>query len=153
MPACPSSMTGPTSSSSGPPMSTGSSRSPIPLARSCGSSPVTATRPSISTTGTWPCGGAGSRRSGPSPPAARCGDAAPRRGDPVDGTETLPADLVVQGRPTRYRQAGSGRPVLLIHGAGGSGELWGPQLAGLGDVGRLLAVDLPGHGGTSGPGL
>ena len=71
----------------------------------------------------------------------------------MDGTETLPADLVVQGRPTRYRQAGSGRPVLLIHGAGGSGELWGPQLAGLGDVGRLLAVDLPGHGGTSGPGL
>ena len=61
--------------------------------------------------------------------------------------------MVVQGRPTRCREAGAGRPVLLVHGAGGSGELWGPQLASLGDVARLLAVDLPGHGGTAGPGL
>jgi len=61
--------------------------------------------------------------------------------------------LVVQGRPTRCRETGTGRPLILVHGAGGSGELWSPQLEGLADVARLLAVDLPGHGGTPGPGL
>jgi pimeloyl-ACP methyl ester carboxylesterase len=42
--------------------------------------------------------------------------------------------------------------VILVHGAGGRAEVWAPQLAGLADVARLIAVDLPGHGGTGGPG-
>jgi pimeloyl-ACP methyl ester carboxylesterase len=58
----------------------------------------------------------------------------------------------VAGAPAAYLEAGRGRPVLLVHGAGGRGEVWLPQLAGLADVGRLLAVDLPGHGTSQGHG-
>lgn len=58
----------------------------------------------------------------------------------------------VRGEPATYLEAGRGRAVILVHGAGGRAEVWAPQLAGLADVARLIAVDLPGHGGTGGPG-
>ncbi len=58
--------------------------------------------------------------------------------------------VTVGGQPAAYLDAGRGRPVALVHGAGGRGEVWLPQLTGLGDVARLLAVDLPGHGATAG---
>lgn len=63
----------------------------------------------------------------------------------------MPA-LTVAGRPAGYLEAGGGRPVVLVHGAGGRGAVWAPQLAALGDIARLLAPDLPGHGATAGPG-
>jgi pimeloyl-ACP methyl ester carboxylesterase len=40
--------------------------------------------------------------------------------------------------------------VCLVHGTGGSGQVWAEQLKGLADCGRIIAVDLPGHGGSSG---
>jgi pimeloyl-ACP methyl ester carboxylesterase len=50
-------------------------------------------------------------------------------------------------------QRGEQGPVLLyIHGAGGSHEHWGYQLQGLADVARQYAIDLPGHGRSSGSG-
>jgi pimeloyl-ACP methyl ester carboxylesterase len=42
--------------------------------------------------------------------------------------------------------------VVLVHGAGGRAEVWTPQIGGLADLARLIAVDLPGHGGTGGRG-
>lgn len=67
-----------------------------------------------------------------------------------------PADvgmlLEVDGRPAGYLEAGHGRPLVLIHGAGGRGAVWTPQLAGLGELARVIAVDLPGHGPTDGRG-
>lgn len=60
--------------------------------------------------------------------------------------------VTVLGRPAASFEAGRGRPVVLIHGAGGRGAVWTRQLAALADVGRLLALDLPGHGATGGPG-
>ncbi len=63
----------------------------------------------------------------------------------------MPA-LTVAGQSAAYLEAGRGRPVVLVHGAGGRGAVWAPQLAALGDVARLLAPDLPGHGATAGPG-
>jgi pimeloyl-ACP methyl ester carboxylesterase len=42
--------------------------------------------------------------------------------------------------------------VVLIHGAAGRAEVWSPQLAGLADIARMIAVDLPGHGATAGEG-
>jgi pimeloyl-ACP methyl ester carboxylesterase len=62
------------------------------------------------------------------------------------------ARVPVAGRPAAYLEAGRGRPVVLVHGAAGSGRVWAPQLAGLAAVARLVAVDLPGHGETGGPG-
>lgn len=46
-----------------------------------------------------------------------------------------------------------GRPTLLfIHGSGGAAVMWGPQLEGLARVATTVAVDLPGHGDSPGPG-
>jgi 3-oxoadipate enol-lactonase len=41
--------------------------------------------------------------------------------------------------------------VVLVHAFGSIGRAWAPQVAGLGDRYRVLAPDLPGHGGTAGP--
>jgi pimeloyl-ACP methyl ester carboxylesterase len=44
------------------------------------------------------------------------------------------------------RVAGSGRPLLLIHGARSSSELLAPQIDGLAAAFTVYAPDLPGHG-------
>ncbi|HYR11725.1 MAG TPA: alpha/beta hydrolase [Longimicrobium sp.] len=52
----------------------------------------------------------------------------------------------------RYRQAGEGPPLVLVHGLGCSADYWvknGPWLAASGY--RVLAMDLPGFGRTEGP--
>lgn len=52
----------------------------------------------------------------------------------------------------RYREAGSGPPVVLVHGLGASSDYWfrnAPALAAAGY--RVLAPDLPGFGRTDGP--
>ncbi|CAN5637140.1 alpha/beta hydrolase [soil metagenome] len=53
---------------------------------------------------------------------------------------------------TRYREAGAGPPVVLVHGLGMAADYWtrtGPALAAAGF--RTLAPDLPGFGETDGP--
>lgn len=50
------------------------------------------------------------------------------------------------GSTLRWIEAGAGEPTLLIHGVGMRAEAWGPQM---GLPGRMIAVDMPGHGGTS----
>ncbi len=42
--------------------------------------------------------------------------------------------------------AGSGAPVLLIHGVGLRAEAWAPQIDALSRHFRVIAADLPGHG-------
>lgn len=52
----------------------------------------------------------------------------------------------------RYRDAGDGPPLVLVHGLGCSSDYWvrnGPWLAAAGY--RVLAPDLPGFGRTQGP--
>lgn len=59
----------------------------------------------------------------------------------------------VDGIRVRYRSAGSGLPVVLVHGLGVSADYWvrnAPILAASGY--RVLAPDLPGFGRTRGPG-
>jgi 3-oxoadipate enol-lactonase len=41
--------------------------------------------------------------------------------------------------------------VVLVHAFGSSGRAWAPQVAGLGDLYRVIAPDLPGHGEAAGP--
>jgi 2-hydroxy-6-oxonona-2,4-dienedioate hydrolase len=58
----------------------------------------------------------------------------------------------VRGRAVRYREAGSGPAIVLVHGLGVSADYWwrnGPPLAAAGF--RVLAPDLPGFGHTEGP--
>jgi len=42
--------------------------------------------------------------------------------------------------------------LILIHGAGGSTYVWRYQLEGLSDLCNVIAIDLPGHGRSEGPG-
>ena len=50
-----------------------------------------------------------------------------------------------------YATAGAGVPtVCFVHGTGGSSDVWRHQLEGLADVGRIVALDLPGHGRSGG---
>jgi pimeloyl-ACP methyl ester carboxylesterase len=43
--------------------------------------------------------------------------------------------------------------LVFIHGAGGSGNFWQPQIAGLSHRINTVALDLPGHGRSDGDGL
>lgn len=52
------------------------------------------------------------------------------------------------GLAVRVIEAGQGAPVLLIHGVGMQAEAWAPQIDALADSFRVMAVDMPGHGGS-----
>jgi pimeloyl-ACP methyl ester carboxylesterase len=59
----------------------------------------------------------------------------------------IDSKISVNGVQVRYRDSGgSGPAVLLLHGIGGSLELWAQQFAGVNQNLRLMALDLPGHG-------
>lgn len=47
-------------------------------------------------------------------------------------------------------ETGSGAPLLLVHGLGGSWRSWDAVLPALAEQRRVIAVDLPGHGTTPG---
>ena len=49
-----------------------------------------------------------------------------------------------------YIKAGSGPPLLLLHGLGTSSETWGPTIQALKDRFTVFAPDLAGHGQSSG---
>ena len=54
----------------------------------------------------------------------------------------------VEGVRTRYFEAGDGPPLLLVHGGDLSAEGWLRVIPALAERHRVLAPDLPGHGGT-----
>lgn len=60
----------------------------------------------------------------------------------------------VQGERIAWREATPVAPdweldtLVLLHGLGGSRVSWGPQLAALGTVARVVAWDLPGYGAS-----
>ena len=57
----------------------------------------------------------------------------------------------VHGRTVAYRRAGSGPPLLLLHGGWSDGRAWTPQLDGLSDAFDVIAWDAPGCGGSDDP--
>ncbi len=65
---------------------------------------------------------------------------------PIEGTATL-----ADGREIHYLEAGpkSDRPIVFIHGLGGSLSSWQLVMGGLAERHRMTAIDLPGHGGSS----
>jgi pimeloyl-ACP methyl ester carboxylesterase len=52
----------------------------------------------------------------------------------------------VDGRRLHWIETGRGRPVVLLHGLGDTGETWSDVAAALAGRYRVLAVDLPGFG-------
>ncbi len=61
--------------------------------------------------------------------------------------------ITIDGRPVAYRErdGGPGAPLLLVHGFTGSKEDFDAVVDGLAADRRVVAVDLPGHGGSAGP--
>lgn len=55
----------------------------------------------------------------------------------------------VNGIRLYYEIHGSGRPLILLHGGLGSGEMFGPLLPALAANHQVIAVDLQGHGRTA----
>jgi pimeloyl-ACP methyl ester carboxylesterase len=55
----------------------------------------------------------------------------------------------VNGINLYYETHGSGRPLVLLHGGLGSGEMFGPVLPLLAERHQVIAVDLQGHGRTA----
>ena len=55
----------------------------------------------------------------------------------------------VNGIDLYYESHGSGRPLILLHGGLGSGEMFGPVLPVLAEHHQVIAVDLQGHGRTA----
>jgi pimeloyl-ACP methyl ester carboxylesterase len=55
----------------------------------------------------------------------------------------------IKGVRVRYFVAGSGSPVVLVHGLGGASSNWVELAPLLVDSHRVVAPDLPGHGGSS----
>lgn len=57
----------------------------------------------------------------------------------------------VDGLHVRYVDAGSGRPLLLMHGLGGAIESWTNNIDALAKEARVIALDLPGFGYSDKP--
>src|SRR3989442_3450419 len=55
----------------------------------------------------------------------------------------------VNGIKLYYEIAGTGRPLVLLHGGLGAIEMFGPNLAALAQGRQVIAVDLQGHGRTA----
>jgi pimeloyl-ACP methyl ester carboxylesterase len=55
----------------------------------------------------------------------------------------------VNGINLYFETHGTGRPLILLHGGLGSGEMFGPTLPVLADHHQVIAVDLQGHGRTA----
>jgi len=55
----------------------------------------------------------------------------------------------VNGIKLYYETHGAGRPLILLHGGLGSGEMFGPVLPQLAERHQVVAVDLQGHGRTA----
>jgi pimeloyl-ACP methyl ester carboxylesterase len=55
----------------------------------------------------------------------------------------------VNGINLYFETHGSGRPLVLLHGGLGSGEMFGPILPALSERHQVIAVDLQGHGRTA----
>lgn len=71
--------------------------------------------------------------------------AQPESGIPTEGEITTPAGTFA------YTMAGTGEPVLLIHGLGGTRRTWRHLIDSLAATHTVIAPDLPGHGDSGAP--
>lgn len=66
----------------------------------------------------------------------------------LDATDLGERRLELAGVPTAVLEAGSGRPLVLLHGQGEHWAVWLPVLDALLGEHHLVVVDLPGHGAS-----
>ncbi|HVM57240.1 MAG TPA: alpha/beta fold hydrolase [Gaiellaceae bacterium] len=72
---------------------------------------------------------------------------------PTDATSVLPGfrvrETTYRETPLRYAVSGSGAPVVLVHGLGGSAANWRALAPALASERRVIVPELPGHGGSA----
>ena len=56
--------------------------------------------------------------------------------------------LTIDGRRLAYREAGSGPPIIFLHGLGGNSASWEPQFGAFAGSHRMVAWDMPGFGSS-----
>lgn len=61
---------------------------------------------------------------------------------------TLKTLRLSDGRNVVFQDTGVGPVVVLLHGVGMCAQAWGPQIADLAQDHRVIALNLPGHGGS-----
>jgi pimeloyl-ACP methyl ester carboxylesterase len=61
----------------------------------------------------------------------------------------MPILALADGSTLSYREAGAGPPVVLVHGSPGDGRAWARVMPKLTEQHRVLALDLPGYGGST----
>jgi pimeloyl-ACP methyl ester carboxylesterase len=69
---------------------------------------------------------------------------------PIIPTQTHDVVQLPSGR-IAFTTAGSGEPLLFVHGLGGTRETWADLLTALSFTHTVIAVDLPGHGQSDAP--
>ena len=67
------------------------------------------------------------------------------------GFAAVPKDVTVLGFKLHYLEAGRGAPVVLLHGLGGDGSRWGPNIAPLAKDFHVFALDQIGFGQSDKP--
>jgi pimeloyl-ACP methyl ester carboxylesterase len=65
--------------------------------------------------------------------------------------EPAAKDATVLGHKMHYLEAGRGEPVILLHGSGGEGARWMPQIKALSSDFRVIAIDHIGFGQSDKP--
>lgn len=60
--------------------------------------------------------------------------------------------VLIDGAAVRYRTAGKGKPVMLLHGFGENGRVWDGAADFLKEKYKLITPDLPGSGASAMPG-
>jgi pimeloyl-ACP methyl ester carboxylesterase len=68
-----------------------------------------------------------------------------------EGVEPTAKDATVLGYKMHYLEAGRGEPVILLHGSGGEGARWMPQIRSLSSDFRIIAIDHIGFGQSDKP--
>ncbi|HLH94502.1 MAG TPA: alpha/beta hydrolase [Xanthobacteraceae bacterium] len=68
-----------------------------------------------------------------------------------EGAQPAGKDVSVFGFKLHYLEAGSGAPVILLHGTGGEGARWMPTIQGLSQSFRVIALDQVGFGQSDKP--
>jgi pimeloyl-ACP methyl ester carboxylesterase len=70
--------------------------------------------------------------------------------DPTKATQLLPRSTVsLSGGVVAYADQGSGPAALFVHGVLVNADLWRHTIAGVRDMRRCIAIDLPAHGSSS----
>lgn len=70
-------------------------------------------------------------------------------GDDMASTGVTSGYAPVNGLQLYYEIHGAGEPLVLLHGAYGTIDMWGPILSALAANRRVIAVELQGHGRTA----